>query len=163
VARLQHQLAGDRDDRDRAALVAVIEAGPALVQASVAGLGAVQDRGRLPAGTSGSFPARAQRSAVVPGGLDQQPTGMGVAGLGDPALDPPGAGGELRGHQTQVGTDGEPVNRCQSVTSTQSPVEASAEARRRHRSRATGPAGTGVAGGYLGDRGVEPIAAEYRW
>lgn len=43
---------------------------------------------------------------MMPGGLDQHAAGMGVSGLGDPALGPGSTGGVLGGDQTQIGADG---------------------------------------------------------
>ena len=48
----------------------------------------------------------------MPGGLDQQPAGVGIAGLGDRSLRASPTGRGLGRHQTQVGADGgsgEPV------------------------------------------------------
>lgn len=45
------------------------------------------------------------RGAVVPGGFDQQPSGVPVTGLGHCSLSSAGAGGVFRGHQAQVGAD----------------------------------------------------------
>src|SRR6516164_11082268 len=84
------QLAGDRSVGDHWTFLAGIEADPAGVQAVIGG---------MPAGTrsrGGGIPAAPQitagpiRGAVMPGGLDEQTPGMGVAGLGQPTL---GAGG----------------------------------------------------------------------
>ena len=66
------------------------------MQPPVPGLGPRPDRGGLAVGASGAFPAGAQGATVVPGGLDQQPAGVTVAGLGDPALNPPGPGELVR-------------------------------------------------------------------
>jgi hypothetical protein len=65
-----------------------------VVQAPVGGLAAGADGGRE-CGTSrgDNLARRPQRLLVVPGRLDQQPPGMGVAGLGDRALAAAGAVG----------------------------------------------------------------------
>jgi len=83
-----------------------------LVQTPVAGLGALAHHGGLRVGPPGPDPAGSQRASVVPGGLNQQPTGVAIAGLGDRALGAPAAGGVLGGHQPEVGADsgaGEPA------------------------------------------------------
>ena len=53
----------------------------------------------------------------------------------------------------------EPVNRCQSATSTHNPVAVSVETPRRQRSRPTGPANAGSVAAISVDRGVEAVAA----
>ena len=64
-----------------------------------------------PRGCGGEFPALAHGLAypvlgpVVPGGLDQQPAHVGVAGLGDRPLDPGAARGMLGAHQPDEGAD----------------------------------------------------------
>ena len=86
------EFAGDGDIGDRGFLAAQVEAHPASVQATVAGVAAGPDRGR------GQFPPVAHGLAgqvaglVVPGGLDEQSADVGVAGLGDRALRPQRAG-----------------------------------------------------------------------
>jgi hypothetical protein len=106
------ELAGHRDGTDRGAFPTRIQPRPASVQAPVAVLGAVADRGWLAVAAADQLPAGPIGLAVMPRRLHQQPPGVAVAGLGDPTLRPPGATRGLRGHQTHVGTDrgaGEPV------------------------------------------------------
>lgn len=83
------QLPGDGDVRDDPAFVPGLELLPLVVEAVVPLLTA--DPGRL----IGCLPADAHvtagmcvGTAVMPGGLDQQTAGVGVAGLGDAALGP---------------------------------------------------------------------------
>jgi hypothetical protein len=100
AARDQHQLSqfpGDGGVRDDPAFVPGLELLPLPVQPVVALVAADPGRfiGEVPAGahvTAGIVVG----PAAVPGGLDQQAAGMGVAGLGDPALGPGSAGGMLR-------------------------------------------------------------------
>ena len=153
------QLAGDGDVGDHGPLLAVGEADPALVQPVVARL-RPRDRGRgrqLPAAPQ--HRGRPVRLAVVPGRLDQQPAGVGVAGLGDRALRP----GSPR-RSAPMGTSPRkepmvaPVNRCQSPISTASANPVSVETPRRQPSRRT----TGVnslSAAICGDRRVEPVPA----
>ena len=70
---------------------------PADPRRRAAGLAACQRR-------RSSTPGRYGR-AVMPGRLDQQPSDMGVAGLGDRTLGPRLARGVLGGHQPEVGAD----------------------------------------------------------
>src|SRR5687767_13914576 len=83
------ELAGDRDVGDHRLLLAVVEDLPAVVQPAVA-LMATRAGGRgclLPPGPH-RRPGFAVVASVVPGGLDQQPAGVGVPGLGDRPLHP---------------------------------------------------------------------------
>ena len=78
------ELAGDRGVGDHGAFLALIEADPPRVQAPIGGLAACPRRGggRVPASAqilSGPIPG-----SVMPGGFDQQPAGVAVAGFGDP-------------------------------------------------------------------------------
>ena len=133
------QLAGDRGVRDRGLFVPAVEADPAGVQALVRALGTVTG------GRTGRILAAAQRHggpqrrAVMPGGLDQQPAGVAVTGLGDRSLRSGVAGGRLGGHQPEVGADARPVNRCQSPISTANPNAVNvATPRTQHSRRTTG-------------------------
>jgi len=104
VAWFQHpagKFTGDRDVGDDWPLVAVIEVEPALVEALVAQVGTGNDRAGcvVPAPQHG-VPWPVGR-LVVPGGLDQQPTGMGVTGLRDRGHHPPLAAGCLAGGQAE--------------------------------------------------------------
>src|SRR4051812_8588745 len=79
---------GDRDDR--AALAALsVESLPDVVQASLRLPGDLDDVGGLSVLSATQRLALRRRAAVVPGGLDQQPSRVPAAGLGDrpePAL-----------------------------------------------------------------------------
>jgi hypothetical protein len=90
------EFAGDRDRDDPAWFVAgVFELAPAGVEPALRAPGDVDDLGCVSAlAALECFPDRGS-AAVVLGGLDQQPAGVGGAGLGDrpePAL---AAGGVL--------------------------------------------------------------------
>ena len=84
------ELAGDRDRDDPAGFVAgVFELAPAGVEASLRAPGDVDDLGWLSALAALERLPDNGAAAVVLGGLDQQPAGVGRAGLGDrpePAL-----------------------------------------------------------------------------
>lgn len=106
------EFASDRGVRDDGALLAGFELVPAVVEASVAQVAAGSG------GWGGEVPAVADRLArhvavlMMPGGLDQQPAGMTVAGLGDRAERARLARGVLRGDQANEGADrvtGEPA------------------------------------------------------
>jgi hypothetical protein len=56
----------------------------------------------------------------MPGRLDQQPSGVAVAGVGDPALAGSAAAGLLAGHQARPGPTVAPVKRCRSPVATAS-------------------------------------------
>ena len=77
------QFAGDRRVGDVVGLLAFFELVPAMVQTAVPGITAG------PGCRRGEVPAVADRLAgnvavlVMPGGFNQQPAGMTVAGLGD--------------------------------------------------------------------------------
>src|SRR5699024_8410578 len=97
------QFAGDGHVGDGGAFAAFEVADPAVVQAPVALITA--DPGgcgcQVPPGPHpGPDPVG---RAVVPGCLDEQSAGMGIAGLGDRALGPGGSGGVLTGDQPEVG------------------------------------------------------------
>ncbi len=124
TARDQHQPASSRAIATLAigvTLAAVDERDPPVVQPSVALVtaGPGRRRGQLPAVTHGL--ADRVAGAVVPGGFDEQPAGVTVAGLGDRPLD---AG--LLPEEYSVGVRPTnapmvlPVNRCQSPISTAS-------------------------------------------
>ena len=124
---------------------------PASPRARAAGLASAhRSRMVLPTAVGG---------AVVPGGLDQQPAGVGVAGLGDRALDPGLAPEECsRGHQPDEGADGgagEPVpvadlDRQREPGQRRDPAQAAQPAHDR---------GELAVGGHRRDRGVEPVPA----
>jgi len=81
------ELAGDRDGDDAVGLVAgVFELSPAGVQASLRAPGDIYDLRRLVALTALELEPDAGLAAVVVGGLDQQPAGVGGAGLGNRSL-----------------------------------------------------------------------------
>ena len=94
--------------------------------------------GRVPAGTH--VPAgMGVGAAVVPGGLDQQAAGMGVAGLGDPALGSGTAEECSEGIRPIYAPIVDPVKRVQSPISTAKPKAVSTEIPRRHiRAETTG-------------------------
>ena len=116
----------------------VDELDPALVQSAVALVAAGSRCGgsQVPAVAHGL--ADPVAGAVVPGGLDQQPARVGVAGLGDRPLRP----GAAR-RSTRLGTRPTkepmvlPVNRCQSPISTASANPVSVLTPRRQPSRRT--------------------------
>jgi hypothetical protein len=56
------------------------------MQPSVAVLGAVAHHGRLAVRAASAGAVRSVGAAVMPGGFDEQPAGVAVAGLGDRAL-----------------------------------------------------------------------------
>jgi len=98
------QLAGDGDG-DLGALDAAVavEVAPALVEASLAAPGQIDDR-RVVAGLAAAELLRdARRLAVVPGGFDEQPAGVLGAGLGDRALAAARSGGLLGRDEAEVG------------------------------------------------------------
>ena len=80
------ELAGDRDHDDRAGLASGLEGVPASVEPAAASLGLGSDGEGLACASAFQGDAQAGGAAVVPGGLDQEPTCMSVAGLGDRAL-----------------------------------------------------------------------------
>lgn len=90
------EFAGDRDDGHAVGFApCVFELAPAGVQASLRAPGNVDDLGGLAAlATLQRFPDRGV-AAVVVGGLDQKPAGVGGAGFGDRSLTALLAGGAL--------------------------------------------------------------------
>src|SRR5664280_89753 len=100
------QLAGDRDVRDHGSLLAFGELQPPLVQATIAGVtpGPSSRRRELPPGAHRG-PRGAVGLVVVPSSLDQQPAGVGVAGLGDRALGTGLTRGGLGRYQAHIGPD----------------------------------------------------------
>ena len=100
------KLAGDRDHADRGALGSSVQPTPALVEPAVATLGPLPDHGGLTGLAALQLPAGPIRLAVMPGRLDQQPSGMAVAGLGDRPLDALETAGALGGDQPEIGADG---------------------------------------------------------
>jgi hypothetical protein len=111
----------------------------------VAAVGAFPDRGGLSVLSGPELPAGPIGFTVMPGRLDQQPSGMAVAGLGDRSLAAPAATGLLAGHQAQPGPTVAPVKRCQSPISTASPNPVSTPTPSRQPSRPTTGAQVGVA------------------
>jgi hypothetical protein len=127
------KFAGDGDVGDDPAFVAGLELVPLVVQPVVALVAPA------PGGLVGCLPAGAHVAAgvvvgpaVVPGGLDRQTAGMGVTGLGDPALGPGSAGGMLHGTRPRYAPIVEPVKRLQSPISTARPKAVSTEIPRKH-------------------------------
>ena len=78
---------------------------PSWVQAPVAGVGAGHDWCWRQGPAVEHGPAGCVAGLVVPRRLDQQPAGVAVPGLGDPALGAFVAAGVLGGHQPEVGAD----------------------------------------------------------
>src|SRR5947209_14543153 len=76
---------------------------PALVEALLAAPGALDHDGVLAALAAGELVADLRPPARVPGRLDQQPTHMAVADLGDRALPSLLARGVLAGHEADEG------------------------------------------------------------
>src|SRR4029453_6700103 len=99
------KLAGDRDHADRRALAPSVQPTPALVEPAVATLGPLPDHSGLTGLAALQLPAQPIWLAVMPGSLDQQPSGMAVAGLGDRPLDALGAAGVLGWDQPEIGAD----------------------------------------------------------
>ena len=98
------QLAGDGDGDDAVLLAARgLQQSPAGVQPALGAPGGVDGAGALPA--LAALEGHPDRGvvAVVVGGLDEQPAGVGGAGLGDGALAALVARGALGGHQPEVG------------------------------------------------------------
>lgn len=80
------ELAGHGYSADGGAFTAAVKPAPAAVQPPVADLGTSAHGGRLAVLAAEQFPAQSIAFAVLPGGLDQRPAGVGVAGLGDRTL-----------------------------------------------------------------------------
>ena len=90
------EFAGDRDRDDPAGFTAgVFELAPAGVEPSLRFPGDVDDLGCLPALAALERLADHGPAAVVVARLDQQPAGVGGAGLGDRPEPPMAAGGVL--------------------------------------------------------------------
>ena len=88
------EFAGDGDGGHAVVLASVgSQALPAAVQASLGAPGAVDGPGFLAGLAALQRLAEAWRAPVVPGGFDEQPAGVGGAGLGDRALAALVAGG----------------------------------------------------------------------
>ncbi len=109
MARLQHQPASSRATAT-AATVGRLPRASKLCQRRCRRRSAASARTRTAAGcpsrrrASSRLRARG-RPAMVPGGLDQQASGVAVAGLGDRPLAAALPGGVLAGHKPQVGAD----------------------------------------------------------
>jgi hypothetical protein len=129
------ELARDGDRDDRAPLAASLEGVPALMQPACALVGSRADRGGLPLATLLEHCARAQRSPLLPGGLDQQPAGMRIAGLCDRAEAAPLAGRVLARGEAEEGACGR--KRVQSPSSTVNASAVSVPTPRRQLSRPT--------------------------
>jgi hypothetical protein len=72
------ELAGDGDVGDGGALAVGAEGAVAVVQADLRAVGASGDVGRDVRGDRGDALADPRRVLVVPGGLDEQPAGVGA-------------------------------------------------------------------------------------
>jgi hypothetical protein len=83
------EFAGDGDHDDRAGLASGLERVPAPVESAGAAVGLSLYRRWLAVASACEHGAHPLRAALVPGGLDQEPTRVRVAGLGDPALAAP--------------------------------------------------------------------------
>ena len=83
------QLARDRDCDDGSSLAARFKRVPAGVETARAAIGLSPNGSRLAAPASFERNAHARRASLVPGCLDQEPTGVGVACLGDRSLATP--------------------------------------------------------------------------
>ena len=83
------EFARDSDDDDRARLASGLECVPALVQPPSAALSLRLHSERLAVSSALKRDASTRRRALVPGGLDQQPAYVAVAGFGDRALAAP--------------------------------------------------------------------------
>lgn len=77
------ELARDRDRDDRAALPALLERTPTRVQTTGATIGLSTDRRGLSLPAARKLRALAQWSPLLPSRLDEQPSRVRVAGLGD--------------------------------------------------------------------------------
>ena len=103
----------------------------------VAGVSAVPDHRGVGLLAAQQLAAGPKRPAVMPGRFHQQPPGVRVAGLRDPALAAALAGRVLARHQPQVGTDGGTEKRVQSPISTANATPVRVPTPRRQQSRAT--------------------------
>jgi len=83
------ELAGNGHDHDRAGLTAGLERVPASVESAGAPLGLGSHGEGFAFASAFEGDAQPCRAALVPGGLDQQPARVCVAGLGDRALAAP--------------------------------------------------------------------------
>jgi hypothetical protein len=97
------ELAGDRDSDDRSSLATTLERVPAYVQPASARIGTRRDDRRLSLPPTLERCARAWRSALVPGSLDEQASSMRVAGLRDRALPATLTRGVLARHEPEEG------------------------------------------------------------
>src|SRR5205823_11417332 len=77
------ELARDRDHDDRAGLASGLERVPASVQSAGASVGLGLHGDWIAAASACERGAQTRRAALVPGGLDQEPARVPVAGLGD--------------------------------------------------------------------------------
>src|SRR5438034_5420148 len=83
------EFAGDGDYHDRAGLASALERVPASVKPAGAPVRLRSHGERLACASAFERDAQAGRAALVPGGLDQEPARVRVAGLGDRALAAP--------------------------------------------------------------------------
>ena len=83
------ELARDSDHHDRARLASGLECLPAPVEAAGASIGLGLHGRRLAVASAFQRDAHTGRAALVPGGLDQEPARVCVAGLADRALAAP--------------------------------------------------------------------------
>ena len=83
------ELAGDGDHDDRAGLASCLERVPASVEPAGAAVGLGSQGEGFAFAPAFEGDARARRAALVPGGFDQEPACVRVAGLGDRALAAP--------------------------------------------------------------------------
>ena len=83
------ELARDSDHDDRAGLASSLERVPASVEPAGAAVGLGSQGEGFAFASTFEGDAQARRAALVPGGFDQEPTRVAVAGLGDPALAAP--------------------------------------------------------------------------
>ena len=129
-----------RGDRDDAGGLAPLRAQvlPALVEAALGAPGDLDDARVLPGLAARERLADAWLVAVVVGGLDQQPAGVGGPGLGDRALAALGVRGVLGGHDPEEARTAALGlgKRAKSPTSAHSPAAVSVSIPRKQRSRA---------------------------
>ena len=94
---------GDGDDR--ASFAAPFEVPPAPVQSTRGLLGPRSYGGRLAGTAAAEGDAWAQRTPLMPGGLDEQAACVLGAGFGDRAVAAPLAGGVLAGNESELAAE----------------------------------------------------------
>lgn len=99
------ELTCNRDGDDRASLAAGLEGVPAVVEPAGALVGASPDRSRLTLSAPLERRARAQRTTLVPGSLNEQPARVRVAGLRNRAQTAALARRVLARRQTEEGAE----------------------------------------------------------